>query len=325
MVKSFWTSALQYVADAFFLCRPVLLVPVWVFCIFGYFSGTVIKSGFSVSAIWLAPISVYAWIFVFSLSVGAVYVLNQINDKKVDALNAGFALLIKGKIPLWIAWLTTIILSCLSIILPMIYIPGLVLWSCCSLVLGIVYCIRLLYFTGRPILDFTTNAIGYGVVSFGVGWCLSGQTVDLHFIKSCVPYFFMMCAGSISSTLPDFKGDKQAGKNTTAAVLGLMNAHYLSMVFLVMASVEAYSLRDWVALTCVLGSFPFYTFFALRKESKIAIETTYKGGYVVCMVVSCIIFPTIAFATLLIFALTVWYFRKRHNILYPSLLPVQHD
>ncbi len=311
--------------DAIFLCRPVLLVPVWVFCLFGYFSGINSPKEFSISAIWHMSIRECFWIFIFSLSVGSVYVLNQINDRKVDALNGGFALLIKGKIPLWVAWATTFLLAGISIVLPMLWCPRLVLWSLYSLILGIIYCIKPMYFTGRPILDFTTNALGYGVVSFGVGWLLAGQTFDMNFIKACCPYFFMMCAGSISSTLPDCNGDKLAGKNTTAAKIGLMPAHLLSMGFLLIASIEAYLFHDWIAQACILGSFPFYTFLVFRKKSQIAIEATYKGGYIVCMLVSCIIFPAIALATGLVFVLTVLYFRIRYNVLYPSLVPIKHE
>jgi 4-hydroxybenzoate polyprenyltransferase len=189
--------------DTVFLCRPVLLIPVWAFCMFGYVAGFSVLHGFSFVAIWSASLRVAAWIFIFSLSVGAVYVFNQIVDRKVDELNAGFALQIKGNIPVVNAWAAAVILALLSVVVPLLYLPDLALFSVAALVIGVLYCARPSYFTGRPFIDFLTNATGYGIVSFGVGWYLAAGRPGTQFILSALPYFFMMCAGSISSTVPD--------------------------------------------------------------------------------------------------------------------------
>jgi 4-hydroxybenzoate polyprenyltransferase len=311
--------------DALFLCRPVLLIPVWVFSMFGYLSGLSERNGFSLSAAWKAPLHVPWWIFVFSLSVGAVYVFNQIVDRKVDALNAGFALLIKGEIPVWHAWVTAGVLSALSIVVPLFFLPALAIFSCSALVIGLLYCTRPAYFTGRPILDFLTNATGYGIVSFGVGWYLAEGTFGTNFLVSALPYFLMMCAGSISSTLPDFEGDKKGGKMTTAVFLGVGSSHLLATGLLVVAAIESLAFGDYVAAVCSITSLPLYVIFLFFKKSPYAMEGTYKGGYLICMFVSCVVYPFIFPAALVIFAATVLYFRLRHHVFYPSLLPVSHE
>ena len=311
--------------DALFLCRPVLLIPVWVFCFFGYLSGRSSAGGFSFAWAWSAPPHVAAWIFVFSLAVGAVYVVNQIVDRNVDVLNAGFALLIKGEIPLRVAWTTAGILALCAVAIPSLYFPKLAIFSMAALVTGILYCVRPAYFTGRPFIDFLTNATGYGIISFGVGWYLAAGSLGSRFAVSCVPYFLMMCAGSISSTIPDYAGDKDGGKMTTAVRLGTRNAHFLATVALAGAAVWSCAIGDLVAAACSLASLPLYVIFLFFRASPHAMEGTYKGGYLVCMFVSFVVYPLLVPAALAVFAGTVLYFRLRHNVFYPSLLPVSHE
>jgi 4-hydroxybenzoate polyprenyltransferase len=311
--------------DALFLCRPVLLIPVWTFCMFGYLSGLSAFRGFSFVAAWNAPARVAGWIFVFSLAVGAVYVFNQIVDRKVDELNAGFALLIKGKIPVWNAWTSAVVLALLSVVIPLLYLPELALFSVAALVIGILYCARPTYFTGRPFIDFLTNATGYGVVSFGVGWYLATGRLGTDFILPSLPYFLMMCAGSISSTIPDYAGDKNGGKRTTAVCLGTGSAHYLATCILVAAAVWSLVMKDYVAAACTLTSLPLYVIFLFCRSSRHAMEGTYKGGYLICLFMSFIVYPFLVPAALAVFSATVLYFRQRHHVFYPSLLPVSHE
>jgi 4-hydroxybenzoate polyprenyltransferase len=311
--------------DAFFLCRPVLLIPVWAFCFFGYVSGRSSACGFSFAGAWSAPPHVAGWIFIFSLAVGAVYVVNQIVDRNVDALNAGFALLIKGKIPVGVAWTTAGILALCAVVIPSLYLPKIAIFSVAALVTGILYCVRPAYFTGRPFIDFLTNATGYGIISFGVGWYLATGALGSRFAVSSVPYFLMMCAGSISSTIPDYAGDRDGGKMTTAVCLGTTYAHILATVALAAAAVWSCVIRDFFAATCSLASLPLYGIFLVFRASRHAMEGTYKGGYLVCMFVSFVAYPLLVPAALAVFAGTVLYFRLRHNVLYPSLLPVSHE
>jgi 4-hydroxybenzoate polyprenyltransferase len=311
--------------DALFLCRPVLLVPVWTFCMFGFVAGLSSIHGFSLKAAWSAPPMTAAWIFVFSLAVGSVYVFNQIHDRKVDALNEGFALLIKGNIPVWHAWTTASALALVSVALPAPFLPDLSFFSIAALVIGLLYCARPAYFTGRPVIDFLTNATGYGIVSFGVGWYLATGRLGAHFVVSSLPYFLMMCAGSISSTIPDYTGDKTGGKRTTAVLLGTSGAHFLATGLLAIAVVLSVAGKDYIAAACSLLSMPLYLLFLFFRSSRHAMEGTYKGGYLICMFVSFVIYPFLIPAAIVALGATVVYFRLRHHVFYPSLLPVSHE
>jgi 4-hydroxybenzoate polyprenyltransferase len=320
MVMGIKRNGVLRVLDAVFLARPLLLVPVWGFCGFGYFAGIRHGNLFSVSAAWSASWHVFPWILVFSLSVGSVYIFNQIVDVKVDARNPGFALLVKGNIPLHHAWITAAVLAAAAVLLPLMRHPALSAFSAAALVLGVLYSGRPAYFSGRPILDFLTNATGYGIVSFGAGWLLSGAPFSMRCIASSGPYFFMMCAGSISSTIPDSKGDAAYGKRTTAVVFGAHRAHVLATLCLLTGLGYSFLAGDRIAIFCTGMSVPLYIFFLIWK-SEPAMEATYKIGGLICMIAACIIFPSMVAASCIVASATMLYFRLRHHVHYPSLIP----
>jgi 4-hydroxybenzoate polyprenyltransferase len=308
------------VADAVFLARPLLWIPVWGYCAFGYFSGLSAVHGFHLTAAWKNPFTAAAWMLVFSCSVGAVYVINQVADRQVDAMNAGFPILAKGKIPLRLAWAAAIILALVSVLIPLANRPVLSLFSVMSLAMGTIYCIKPFYFSGRFVLDFLANAVGFACIAFGVGWHLSGATFGITFFISSAPYFLLMCAGSISSTLPDVEGDRKCGKKTTAVVVGAQNAHILASLFIAAGLAVSLILHDWVALTCAGLAVPFYSAYLIRKTAG-TMESTYKIGGVIMMLAAAAVFPYLVFASLLSLFATIVYFRLRFHVWYPSLVP----
>jgi 4-hydroxybenzoate polyprenyltransferase len=319
------SEILKKIIDAVFLARPVVLIPVWGFCVFGYFSGLNRAGSFSVSAAWTRQFPVFCWIVVFSLSVGSVYVFNQILDVKVDEKNQGFPLLVKGKIPLGLAWCSACVLALASLCIPLLGRPLLSVFAAAGVLLGVLYCVKPMYFAGRFLLDFLTNATGYGFVSFGVGWHLAGAPLlSSRFIVCCVPYFFLMCAGSISSTLPDYKGDKLCGKNTTAVVLGVPRAHLLALCFLCAGLVFACASGNAVPMVCAGFGLPLYIAFSIYKTER-TMEATYKVGGLISMLVAGTLFPVLLPASLITLAATVLYFRLRYRVIYPSLLPVSDE
>ena len=308
------------VADAVFLARPLLWIPVWGYCAFGYFCGLSAVHGFHLTAAWKTPFAAAAWMLVFSCSVGAVYVVNQVADRLVDAMNAGFPLLARGNIPLWLAWATAIILALASLLIPLAGCPMLSLFSAMAIAVGIIYCIRPFYFSGRFVLDFLANAAGFACIAFGVGWHLSGAVFGAAFFISSAPYFLLMCAGSISSTLPDIEGDKKCGKKTTAVTMGLQSAHILASLFIVAGLVVSLILHDWVALTCAGLAVPFYSAYLIGKTVG-AMESTYKIGGLIMMLAAAAVFPYLIVVSLLSLFATIVYFRLRFNVWYPSLVP----
>lgn len=311
-----------FVLDIFFLLRPVVLIPVWGFALFGYFHGC----GGNIAGIpelWReSNVSLFLWIVVFSISAGSVYVLNQIADIEVDKKNGGFPLLANGIVSRRDAWIAAGIAAVISIALPVFYgHPAIGFLSAATIIIGIAYSFRPLFFSGRPFFDFLSNAIGFGIIAFGSGWCLAGGKLsDPGFLAAALPYFLLMCAGSISSTIPDITGDREGGKFTTAVVLGEKKAHMFAFVFVMAASVYSLAAKDTIASICAIAALPFYLLFILFPKKAFA-EATYKAGGALCMAAAACILPVFIPCALGVFLATLIYFRLRHGISYPSLLP----
>lgn len=311
-----------YFLDNFFLLRPVVLIPVWGFALFGYFQGHGGKIT-GLPKLWHgSDASIFFWIVVFSISAGSVYVLNQIADIEVDKKNGGFPLLANGVVSRLNAWIIAGIAAIVSIAVP--FFSGheaIGFLSAATIILGIAYSFRPCFFSGRPFFDFLSNAAGFGVIAFGSGWCLAGRSLsDPAFLSATLPYFLLMCAGSISSTIPDINGDREGGKSTTAVVLGEKKAHLFALVFVMAASAYSLAAKDIIASICAIAALPFYLLFILFPRKAFA-EATYKVGGALCMAAAACILPVFLPCALGVLLATRIYFRLRHGISYPSLVP----
>jgi 4-hydroxybenzoate polyprenyltransferase len=312
-------KALKFFLDLIFIARPVVLVPVWGFALFGFRISSQTQNLFQT-----INFDAVSQIFLFSLSVAAVYVLNQIADRKVDEDNGGFPLLIKAGISDKAAWIWAIILAGLSVTIPLWRgYETVALLSIFSLALGIVYCFKPFSFSGRPFLDFLSNALGYGTIAFAVGWILGGAEFDKIFLCAMLPYFLMMSGGSISSTLPDYDGDKANKKITTAVFLGKKRAHFLAIFCVLLSAASAFYTRDSVALIASGAALVFYVLYAMFPQNQKLMESCYKVGGGVSMLVIGAFFPVLIVSGFAIVVLSVLYFRIFYNVLYPSLLPAK--
>jgi 4-hydroxybenzoate polyprenyltransferase len=310
--------------DLLFLSRPVVLVPVWGFSVYGYLRATYQNTMPSVSTVFstihlsLAPFGAMA---VFSCSVAAIYILNQITDMEVDRENDGLAMLVQGKVEKWKGWAGFTIFAAGSCVGTYLIDRQLLLFALAALIVGVAYSVKPFYFTGRPFLDFVSNAVGYGIIAFGAGWHIAEKPVfSSEFICVALPYLFMMAAGSISSTLPDTRGDRLAEKKTTAVVLGRKKAHLLSIAFLCAGLLAALRLSDPYGIAAALLTIPWYCIY-LVKPTRRWMEATYKIGGAVFLLVGSIFFPLLAAAGLIVFGLTMIYHFFRFGIIYPSLIP----
>ncbi len=310
--------------DLIFLSRPVVLIPVWAFSLLGYVSS---EQGYFMFGPAGEFLSVIFPVFLFSLSVGAVYIVNQIVDYDVDKENSGVPVLIRAGITQKEAGVTAVVLALVSLLGIWLTLPYLIIWPVLALILGCVYNFRPFYFTGRPFFDFLTNALGFGVVAFGLGWSIRGEGALLSgplFINA-FPYFLLMCAGSINSTLPDMEGDRKEGKVTTAVLLGRRRANLISILLLCAALSLSVLTNDYIAFFCAASALPLYVIYQFVPENTGLMEATYKAGGAVTVVLSGVVFPWILPLYFIAVSLTVIYFRMRFNTVYPSLIPVDAD
>lgn len=314
---------LKRILDTAMLTRPVVLIPVWGFCALGFWRASTPRLS-SIIEIWRAtdPL-VYVKITLFSFSVGAVYILNQIADREVDKLNGGLPLLAQGIVSLKSSVYATIICTLIAMFPPLLFHWSFLFEAAvATILLGLFYSFRPFQFSGRPFADFITNAIGYGVVAFGVGWTIGGNPLYSRiFMENALTYVLIMAAGSISSTLPDYDGDRQEGKNTTAVVFGRYKAHLLALFFLVVAGIWSVVMHDTIGLFSVGAALPFYVGYLFRQTS-FFMEATYKIGGGLCMLFALITLPLFIVLSVAVFSISLLYYRFRHHTSYPSLTPI---
>ena len=304
-----------FIIDLFFLTRPVVIAPVWGFCAFGMyrFSGKLINS---------PGVTCYLLILLYSMSVGAVYVINQIADYEVDKSNAGFPLLVRGNISIRAAWVCAGLCGLASIVGPLVLgNPSIAFLSVIAIIAGCIYSFKPFSLSGRPFFDFLTNAFE-AFLAFAVGWrVLGGSLSDPLLYKFAAPYFLLMCAGSVGSTLPDITGDRAHGKTTTAVRFGARGANLIALAaLLITVPVSILLSSDYLALCCAAMAAPFYIIYMARPNA-VTMELTYKAGGALTMFAAAFAAPLILPAGLFIFFITWLYFRKRFNIAYPSLTP----
>jgi 4-hydroxybenzoate polyprenyltransferase len=310
------------ITDAVFLTRPVVVVPVWGFSVLGYVNAGGAKARGAVAA--YTMLVDFGWMVVFSAAVGMVYIVNQVADYRADARNPGFALLVHGGVSKRIAIAAAAGCAVVSLAVPVVAGRAwLAAFSAAAILTGILYSVRPFYFTGRVFLDFLTNAFGFGVIAYGAGWYCAGGISSVMtdtFVRSAVGYVLLMCAGSISSTIPDRRGDADAGKITTAVALGQTRAHILALVLLAAAGGYGLYTDDPIVAVTAAAALPLYVAYLFVARARL-MEATYKIGGVVLMGAAGILFPFFLVCAAVVVAATRVYFHLRHRIVYPALLP----
>ena len=309
--------------DCFFATRPLLLIPVWAYGIFGFFAaqGGLFHRHWPLFSFSLQVRS-FLWMVIFSGSVSFVYIINQLADIEADRKNGGLPLIASGIVSVKAASITACCAAIVSLGLPLLFCKyAIALLSIFSMAIGLAYSFRPIRLSGRPYFDFLTNAIGFGFIAFGAGWVCGGRSITmLRFIIDALPYIFLMCAGSISSTLPDIAGDSLDKKRTTAVALGKRRAHLLATACLLVAAMTAGLNNDSVALICSIVSLPIYIGYIIRPR-RFFEEAAYKVGGGFMMLVAAAILPIMIPVSILLYFATASYFRIRHKVKYPSLVP----
>jgi len=325
-VKNF----LRYSADSIFVARPILLIPVWGLFILGHYRASLLyhpetlkqislfQFKFHILPAFFGPGTGFG-LFIFSLLLGGAYILNQLVDLEADRNNEGLPLIAKGGFPIKLA----VVENALLFLIPSIF----ALWKgghtglflALSLALSVMYSAKPFQFTGRPFFDFVSNAAGYGILAFGLGWAYANNGAPLElkrFFWEAAPYFLLIMGGSINSTVPDEPGDKKAGKNTTVVFMGTQKAGFLSSAAVLGCLLTALHNGDPIPVITAGISLPFYLRYAITNKLK-NVFVTYQHCSAIMMVLAVIVYPQFLIYGLLTFGLTRLYFKKRHGLSYP--------
>lgn len=302
--KSFFIQTLDYLA----VIRPTLLFPVWTLLLLGHYRSADLSGAWSSNprllnfAIVLTPcLEITETILLFSMLMGAVYIVNQIADAPTDNLNDKLYLVAQGYVDVKSLIIEAALLTIGSIILSSywfrnvrFYLPLIIT----SIILGWIYSVPPVRLKSRPILDLLANSIGYGTIAFSLGWisvanpslrsrtCFSIQT-----LSNSLPYLLCVGATFINTTLPDIKGDQANNDITTGVFLGAKRASVLSVIFLIFAILSSIFSGDWVALIAVSISLPFFVYAAARPKINVILLTN-KVGILILSLVTCVLIPS---------------------------------
>ena len=312
--------------DYLAVLRPTLLLPVWTMVLLGYYH-SLLHSGISLKYLpLLSHISIISnpgaeiWktLFLYSMLMGSVYIVNQITDAKTDDINNKLYLVAQGHVKLKLIKAESIILLLGAIVLTIHWFTTnyfYFLLVLLSIILGMVHSIPPVRFKGKPILDLLSNALGFGFIAFAVGWTTNSEFSIQSFTIS-LPYIFCVGAGFVNTTLLDLKGDENIGDKTIGVLLGVKKSCILSTFLLAISVAFSLILKDYIALSVSLLCLPLFIYMALtHKFSAITMAT--KLSILLLSLFIAILIPY--YFLLLIGTLLVvkWYYLKRFGIKYP--------
>lgn len=301
------------ILDHLMLSRPMILIPVWLFVLLGSWHG----SDAVYQPVWIPSLSVIGAFLNFTLLLSAVYIHNQIVDRKSDLLNQKLFLISEGIIPLRRAIWLCVILYLFPVGLSLFW--GWFHFSLFALsaLLGVAYSARPLHFKGRPFLDVISNGVGNGVLNVLIGYSAAGATFSYDMLGwLTVPYALAVGAVFTSTAIPDIEGDRAEGEHGTAVILGERGAAWLALILMLLAMVTAIY---WQNMPCMLGtiiSLPGFLWSAIQPNRK---------THIIAYQVSTMVFALIAGMAYLIFIpylvlvimVTRWYYKKRFSLRYP--------
>lgn len=313
---------LDYIA----VLRPTLLLPVWTMVLLGYYHG-LLNSGVPLKYLPLLPyiptilntgVEIWKTLFLYSMLMSSVYIVNQITDAKTDDINNKLYLVAQGHVKLEFIKAESIILLLGAIALAVYWFTTNYLYLLLvliSIILGMAYSIPPVRLKGKPILDLLSNALGFGFIAFALGWA-TNSAISIKSFASSLPYVFCVGAGFVNTTLLDLEGDESNGDKTIGVLLGVKKACILSTFLLIAALVFSLILKDYIALIVSLLCLPLFVYMTLtHKFSAIAVAT--KLGILLLSLFIAVVIPYY-FSLLVGALLTVkWYYLKRFGIKYP--------
>ncbi len=301
--------------DYIFLARPMILIPVWTFFLLGAY-----HAGIS-GPVEGKPIELISGLTAFTLLLGAIYIINQITDRRSDLANNKLFLISQSIVSLKAAWIETVSLVAASFITGWLFLPPrFVLILVLSLILGVLYSIEPVRLKKRPFLDVLANAAGNGILNTLAGWIaagapLSGWTVLL-------PYPLAVASVHLSTTLADIEGDRDSGLRTSGVALGMKKGIIISASLMAAASVAAALSGNKLALYATLLSLPAYFIKARTGDDNLPVKDPLLPARMATLIFSVaagLFFKFYLPLLAIVIFCTRIYYKRRFGVKYPSL------
>jgi 4-hydroxybenzoate polyprenyltransferase len=312
--------------DLFFLLRPPMLIPVWAFFLAGYWRSQrlIVSETFCfVKEVLFLRSNFWISFILFSMVLGAVYIVNQIVDRESDRVNKKLFLIPLGIIPVKFASFFSILLVIVAFFLGIRYGVEYMIFLATSLVIGTIYSFPPFRLKGRPVLDILSNAVGYGILAFGIGW-ITGSDFSAEVFLYSIPYFFAAASVFTISTVLDIEGDREDGAITTGVKFGEKNTLVICFTLLLFSFIFAIIFMDWLLIISSFFSIPLVvlTFIKRKRET---VTLFMRGGSYIFIILVGFLFPWFFILLIFLFFLSKFYYRKRFGINYPLLMEKGSD
>jgi len=217
--------------DYIFVLRPLILVPVWSFYLLGARSGLL-------NAAPGATASVFPTLACLTLLMASAYLINQVFDRRTDALNEKGHYLTRGIFSVrWVVGCAValfLVAAWINRSLPAAQRAAMV----AALLLAMAYSLPPLRLCARPFLDLLANAVGYGGVAFAAGY-VAFDPAPAAAARAALPWMLLVGATFAHTTILDVAGDRAAGKRTLAVAIGAPRAARGAAIFALAASATA--------------------------------------------------------------------------------------
>lgn len=225
--------------DYIFLARPVLMLPGWSIILLAYQRSSPDSS--TTRKLLLTMLAA-------TLLYGGVYILNQIFDRETDKINRKLFLLSEGYVSVKTAVRQMIFCFVSSLVLSFYLSQTIGLLFSLMFILNVFYSAPIFSFKSKPVLGWLINAIGFGVLNFLVGWCVSSE-FSWEAVLFSVPYFLAVSSIYLNTTLLDVEGDRQVNKITWGIKWGQAKTLSVSLVLILVTLISAILLKDLPVIT----------------------------------------------------------------------------
>ncbi|MDZ7373260.1 MAG: UbiA family prenyltransferase [candidate division KSB1 bacterium] len=298
--------------DYLFVLRPTLFFAVWTVFLCGLWAAKT----FGQAKEPVAPGQVWQLALAISLTMGSVFVVNQLQDVETDLANDKLYLIARKEIPARHAQIEALLLLILGLLLA----AGVSLLACalCFLLFavgGFAYSFEPLAWKNHPLLGMAVNGLG-ALLIFASGW-LAGGELQPRLLRFALPYVLAVLAVYLLTTIPDEPGDRQSGKVTFVIRYGL-RATTLWAAMAVGASLLVGSVnRDPVIALPALGALPLFGL-AAKRLGLGDIFRAIKFGILFQALAVCVVFPLFLVLLAIVFFGSKLYYRGRFGVDYPS-------
>jgi chlorophyll synthase len=303
----------KFLLDRIFLVRPSLLVPVWTFLLLGNYHSSPRIPQFAVPTRFLLAVLAY------SMLPAGIYILNQLTDRESDRLNKKLFLIAGGHISTRSASIQMILLLAGGVIISILFFSReFGFFITLSLGLGILYSVRPIRLKARPFLDLLANAVGYGLLNFGIGWLVTG-TLSSRMVVVSLPYMLAVAGVFVNTTIPDIPGDREAGDLTSGVFMGRDLSLRAGAILVGMSLIVSLLVGNRVCLVASALALPFFVIAAARPGGSF-VSLSVRVGAPVLVLITAMIYPLFGLVLIGGVIVTRWYYKRRFDLVYPRLV-----